>query len=94
MLFYRAWAGNEDRYPQSPVSNVNLLVTQFANHRWGYAVLLILTLLAGVCLNCIFLGAFLSNWTNLKKLPHLICFTLAIRDILVALILIPICIDW
>ena len=93
MFFYRTWAGNENKYQESPVSQANNL-HQFESYRWGYAVLLILTLLAGVVMNSVFLGAFLSNWRTLKKLPHLVCFMLAIRDLLVAFILIPICIDW
>ena len=95
MFFYRPWAGNEDKYPDSTVSNVNpWQLNQFEDARWGYAALLLLTLLAGLIMNGVFLGAFLYNWSNLKKLPHLACFMLSIRDLIVALILIPICVDW
>ena len=94
MFFYRPWAGNEDKFPQSPVSQPDIFATQFAYHRWGYATLLLLTLLAGVVLNGVVIGSFLGDWKNLQKMPHTVVFTLCIRDLLVALILIPICVDW
>ncbi len=94
MFFYRPWAGNEGKYPQSPVAGPDFLATQFAQHRWGYAALLLLTLLAGVILNAVFLGSFMCNWFAQKKMPHMVLFVLAIRDLLVALILIPIMVDW
>ena len=94
MFFYRPWAGNEDKFPQSPVSQPDIFATQFAYHRWGYATLLLLTLLAGLVLNGVVIGSFLGDWKNLRKMPHTVVFTLCIRDLLVALILIPICVDW
>ena len=94
MFFYRPWAGNEDRYPQSPVSSPDIFASQFAYHRWGYATLLLMTLLGCLLLHGSIIGAFLFNWKNLKKMPHMVIFTICIRDVLVALILIPICVDW
>ena len=94
MFFYRPWVGNEGQYGTSSVSQPDLFATQFAYHRWGYAALLLITLLAGVILNGLVVGSFLFDWKNLKKMPHTVVFTLCIRDLLVALILIPICVDW
>ena len=94
MFFYRAWAGNEDRYPQSIVSGQDIFSSQFAYHRWGYAALLILTLLACVILNIFFLASFAINGSKQKFIPHILFLLLSVRDLLVAVILIPICIDW
>ena len=94
MFFYRPWVATEGNFAQSPVSQPDLFAAQFASHRWGYAALLILTLLIGVILNGLVVGSFLFDWKNLKKMPHTAVFTLCIRDLLAALILIPICVDW
>lgn len=98
-FFYRPWAGCDPttEYSQCPQpTNEGVIFNQFYNngHRWGYAALLILTLIAGIILNSVFLSAYLYNWSNFKKLPHLFCFVLSIRDFIVALVMIPICIDW
>ncbi len=94
MFFYRAWAGNEDRYPQSIVSGQDIFSSQFAYHRWGYAALLLLTLVASIILNTFFLASFVINSAQQKYMPHILFLLLAVRDLLVALILIPICVDW
>ena len=94
MFFYRAWAGNEDRYPQSIVSGQDIFSSQFAYHRWGYAALLLLTLVASIILNTFFLASFAINSAKQKYMPHIVFLLLSVRDLMVALILIPICIDW
>lgn len=94
MFFYRAWAGNEGRYPQSALSSPDFFTTQFAYHRWGYATLLILTLVACLVLNIVFVASFVVNFSKQKMMPHILFLLLSIRDLLVAIILIPICIDW
>lgn len=94
MFFYRAWAGNEARYPQNAVSSPDFFTTQFAYHRWGYATLLILTLVACLVLNLIFIASFVVNSTKQKYMPHILFLLLAVRDVMVAVIVIPICIDW
>ena len=94
MFFYRAWAGNEEKFPQSAVYGPEIYVSQFYDHRWGYASLLILTLLVSLALNVFFLASFVANAAKQKMMPHLVFLFLSVRDLLVALILIPICIDW
>ena len=94
MFFYRAWAGNEDRFPQSAVYGPEIFVSQFYNYRWGYASLLLLTLLASLLLNIVFLASFSINSSQQKFLPHILFLCLSIRDLLVAFILIPICVHW
>jgi hypothetical protein len=94
MFFYRAWAGNEGRYPESAVSSIDIYSSQFAYHRWGYAALLILTIAACVILNIFFLASFAVNAAKQKYIPHILLLCLSIRDLLVAIVLIPICIDW
>ena len=75
MFFYRPWVATEGNFAQSPVSQPDLFAAQFASHRWGYAALLILTLLIGVILNGLVVGSFLFDWKNLKKMPHTAVFT-------------------
>ena len=94
MFFYRPWAGSGDNFQQSPNSGPYSYTAQFDQHRWGFAALMLLTLLACIVLNGAVLGSFMFDWKNLKKMPHTLILTLCIRDLLVALILIPICIDW
>jgi len=94
MFFYRPWAGSGDNFQQSANSGPDFYTGQFDQHRWGFAALMLLTLLACIVLNGAVLGSFMFDWKNLKKMPHTLILTLCIRDLLVALILIPICIDW
>ncbi len=94
MFFYRPWAGNEEKYPQSPGSRPDIFASQFISHRWGYGALLLMTLVVGLVLNGSIFCAFLFNWKSLKKIPHLAIFMLCLRDLLVALILIPLCVHW
>ena len=89
MFFYRHWIDNKFEH-----DSIGGTYDTFATSRWGFAALLLLTLLAGILLNGAVLGAFIFEWKNLKKLPHTLIFTLCLRDLLVALILIPICVDW
>ena len=62
-------------------------------HRWGYAALLGLTLVASLVLNLGFLLSFVGS-TNLRQQPHWAFLFLALRDLLVTLVLIPSAIDW
>lgn len=68
-------------------------MAQFELTGWGFAVLLVLTLLAGVVLNSLFLMSFLGN-PNIRKTPHWTFLALASRDLLVALLLVPTALDW
>jgi hypothetical protein len=86
MFFYRAWAGNEGRYPQSAVSSPDFFTTQFAYHRWGYATLLVLTLVACVILNLFFLASFFVNFGKQKLMPHILFLLLSVRDLLVPIL--------
>ena len=92
MFFYRPWVGSGDKIQQSDPTD--FYTSHFDQHRWGFAALMLLTLLACIVLNGAVLGSFMFDWKNLKKMPHTLILTLCIRDLMVALILIPICIDW
>lgn len=60
MFFYRAWAGlNELNRPTDPFNDQ--LYSQFLFHRWGYAALLAITLVASLVLNSGFVLAFVGN---------------------------------
>ena len=62
-------------------------------HRWGYAALLGLTLVASLVLNLGFLLSFVGS-AGLRQQPHWAFLFLALRDLLVTLVLIPSAIDW
>ena len=62
-------------------------------HRWGYAGLLGLTIVASLVLNLGFLLSFVGS-ANVRQQPHWAFLFLAIRDLLVTLVLIPSAIDW
>ena len=95
MFFYRSWiCENLDGQLCDLNRNEDEDLRQFQSHSWGYAVLFLSTLLVGVGLNGVVLGSFIFDWKNLKKMPHLGVFVMCIRDLLVALILIPICVHW
>jgi len=51
-------------------------------------------MLATVILNSFFIASFFVNSTQQTKVPHLAFLFLSIRDLLVGLLLIPICIHW
>ena len=98
MFFYRPWDLNGRLQSidygtayEDPLNN--LLYSQFIFHRWGYAALMILTILASLCLNSAYLLSFIGN-PGQRKTPHWALFCLCIRDLLVTLILIPASIDW
>ena len=67
------------------------LFSQFLFHRWGFAALLVLTLLAGLVLNVLFLLSFAGN-ERVRRMPNWPLMALSVRDVIVALVLIPICI--
>ena len=62
-------------------------------HRWGYAALLGLTIVASLVLNLGFLLSFVGS-AGLRQQPHWAFLFLALRDLLVTLVLIPSAIDW
>ena len=62
-------------------------------HRWGYAGLLGLTIVASLVLNLGFLLSFVGS-ASIRQQPHWAFLFLAIRDLLVTLVLIPSAIDW
>lgn len=92
MFFYRAWAGlNNLDLPEDPFNNQ--LYSQFQFHRWGYAALLLITLVISLCLNTSFALAFVGN-PEIRTMPHWPLLCLCIRDLIVTVILIPTCVDW
>ena len=94
MFFYRAWVLNDgENLQNTPVFDV--YQSQFNYHKWGYVVLLSLTLIACIILNAFFLSSYVINGiSKARRAPNIALICLSIRDLIVCLILIPICIDW
>ena len=96
MFFYRAWivgTNDDDSLQSSPIFQI--YQSNFSQQRWGYLALLVITLMTGLCLNISFLSSFMiKGLGGPRKVPNVIMICLAIRDLFVALILIPIAIDW
>ena len=81
LFFYRAYAGlnnnnNGGEGDWDPFKDQ--IFAQFQFHRWGYAVLLAFTMVAGILLNAAFILAFFGN-KNIRKLPHWALLMLSVR---------------
>ena len=93
LFYFRPWAGAEQRGPGS----VNLFLTPenpLFYTRWGYTALLGITMLAGIVLNIIYLLGYWICPRAMLEVPHVAIVSLAIRDLLVCLIVIPASMDW
>jgi len=96
MFFYRAWIINEGENLQNTPSVFGRFESSFSYYSWGYGVLLGLTLTACLLLNLFFLASFCVNGLGgrPRKAPNVALLCLSLRDLMVCLVLIPICIDW
>ena len=63
MFFYRAWIINEEESQRGLQNNPTHWVyqSQFEEFKWGYGVLLGLTMIACLVLNTLFLSSFFIN---------------------------------
>ena len=95
MFFYRSWLSDGGINNNQPDYFQNL-VTPFEFAKWIYLALLIATLLACCGLNFAFLSSFIQNGMGDKsrKVPNVVFLCMSTRDLIVCLVLIPICIDW
>jgi len=93
LFYYRPWAGLESRGP----GGVSLYLTPgdpLYYTRWGYLALLAVTMAFGIILNCIYLAGYWVCPRAMLEVPHVAIVSLAIRDILICLLVIPASIDW
>jgi len=93
LFFYRAWAGQETEQRggvRSELTPENPLYYT----RFGYAALLGITLLSGLLLNGIYLLGYLVCPRAMLEVPHVAMVSLAIRDLLVCLFVLPAALDW
>jgi len=93
LFFYRAWAGVESRGPGA-VSSILRPGDPIYYTRWGYAALLGITLLAGLVMNTVYLLGYWVCPRAMLEVPHVALVSLAIRDILVCLFVMPAALDW
>jgi len=93
LFFYRAWAGVESRGPGA-ISSILRPTDPLYYTRWGYAALLGITLLAGLVMNTVYLLGYWVCPRAMLEVPHVALVSLAIRDILVCLFVMPAALDW
>jgi len=93
LFFYRAWAGEQSENR----GGVRLELTPdnpLYYTRYGYAALLGITLFGGLLLNGIYLLGYLVCPRALIQVPHAAIASLALRDLLVCLFVLPASLDW
>jgi hypothetical protein len=93
LFFYRAWAGVEHRGPGA-VSSILRPGDPLYYTRWGYAALLGITLVAGVVMNTVYLLGYWVCPRAMLEVPHVALVSLAIRDLLICLFVMPAALDW
>jgi len=93
LFFYRAWAGVDHRGPGA-VSSILRPGDPLYYTRWGYAALLGVTLLAGLVMNTVYLMGYWVCPRAMLEVPHVALVSLAVRDLLVCLFVMPAAIDW
>ena len=92
LFFYRPWVGQEDRGPGG-VSLILYPTDPLYITRWGYLALLAVTMAFGIILNAIYLAGYWVCPRAMLEVPHVAMVSLAIRDILICLFVIPASID-
>ena len=93
LFYYRAWAGVESRGPGSV--SINLREdTGLYYTRWGYCALLGITMAAGIILNLVYLAGYWAFPRAMLEVPHVAIVSLALRDLLVCVLVVPAALDW
>ena len=93
LFYYRAWAGVESRGPGS-VSIILREDTGLYYTRWGYCALLGITMAAGIILNLVYLAGYWAFPRAMLEVPHVAIVSLALRDLLVCVLVVPAALDW
>ena len=91
LFFYRSWAGEDGG---GAVSTLLLPDNGLYYTRWGYCALLAVTLLAGLALNITYLAGYSVCPRAGLAVPHIAMVSLALRDLLVCLLVLPAAIYW
>ena len=93
LFYFRPWAGVEQKGPGS-VSSLLTIENPLYFTRWGYFALLAVTMLFGIILNVIYLLGYWVCPRAMMEVPHVAIVSLAIRDLLICLVIIPASMDW
>ena len=93
LFYYRAWAGVESRGPGS-VSIILREDNALYYTRWGYCALLGVTMTAGIILNLVYLAGYWAFPRAMLEVPHVAIVSLALRDLLVCVLVVPAALDW
>ena len=93
LFFYRAWTGQEN-FQQGGVRTELWPGNPLYYTRYGYAALLGVTLVAGLILNGVYLLGYLVCPRAMMEVPHTAIASMAVRDLLVCLFLLPASLDW
>ena len=63
-------------------------------HRWGYVALLGVTMGLGILLNLVYLAGYHACPRAMLEVPHVAIVSLALRDLLICVLVIPAALDW
>ena len=93
LFYYRPWAG-ADSSGHGGVSPVLTPVDSLYYTRWGYCALLAITMVVGIALNCLYLAGYWLFPRAMLEVPHTAIVSLAVRDLLVCLVVLPASLAW
>ena len=62
--------------------------------RWGYVALLGVTMALGILLNLVYLAGYHVCPRAMLEVPHVAIVSLALRDLLICVLVIPAALDW
>ena len=95
LFYYRPWAGvgTENGRP-GYLGNFLSPADPLYYTRWGYFALLTITMLVGILLNTVYLAGYWLFPRAALEVPHVAIASLAVRDLLVCLLVIPASLDW
>ena len=93
LFYYRPWAGAESS-GHGGVSSILRPTDGLYYTRWGYSALLAITMLVGIVLNTIYLAGYWLFPRAMLEVPHTAIVSLAVRDLLVCLVVLPASLSW
>jgi len=93
LFFFRPWAGVDDKGPGG-VTPYLTPADPIYYTRWGYVALLGVTMGLGILLNLVYLAGYHACPRAMLEVPHVAIVSLALRDLLICVLVIPAALDW
>ena len=95
LFYYRPWAGvGAENGRPGYLGNFLSPADPLYYTRWGYFALLTITMVVGLLLNTVYLAGYWLFPRAALEVPHVAIASLAVRDLLVCLLVIPASLDW